>query len=200
MVCMYHRNVHSWSTQQHVCLFEKERAISLCLVNYTLQFAFQIPLNVQTCLFQHWRTVRCYGNPEIHLTLLDNEDRKERLPLLLSRTAQHLQQQTNDSPLNLSGVAFIVHLLTFWGSSQLRESQETYLSHQNEPHLLDIQQKNCRLKPHLQCHLCQWTVFYYRLSCRFENMMHQCMIHFYRSGWGQVHRFLLKSSWCFQLC
>lgn len=62
-------------------------------VNYTKQCAFHITLNVHARQCLHWVIVRCCSNRLIHLALLDNEDRTERLPLLLSRTAERLQQQ-----------------------------------------------------------------------------------------------------------
>lgn len=56
-------------------------------VNYTEQCPFHISLNVHARTGLRWVTVSCYSNLKIHLGLLDNEDRMERLPLQLSRTA-----------------------------------------------------------------------------------------------------------------
>ncbi len=94
-------------------------------VNYTPQCAFPITLNVHPCPCRYCVIVRHYSNRQIHLALLDNEGRKERLPLQLSRTVEHPHQRRN--VIRLLGLNLFVPLtFFFYVAFRGQDSQESH--------------------------------------------------------------------------
>lgn len=107
-------------------------------VNYTLQRPFHITLNVHACTCLHW-LLAAIATKKIHLALLYNEDRTEQLPLQLSRTAEHLQQQKMLHSWWTVSVCSVTVLVSSSVEklSQLRESQGTHLFFKKWPSFIE---------------------------------------------------------------
>lgn len=78
--------IRTWKHSQMYVILKKLKGRFHCAcfawsyVNYRLQRAFHITRNVRACPCLRWLIVRCYSNRQIHLVLLDNEERMQGFP------------------------------------------------------------------------------------------------------------------------